>query len=141
MFQRLLPSTGTVTNQTQGENTLDLTKLESLILRKCFRPFRFSPIIRKCMAEMRNDLEENLLKIVQRNIQHFSSATPAPQDTPKNQTALPTTIRQEIKTIMKEVLFENNKICHNLEETNQHAQTILSIKPKRQLVSSSVLLG
>lgn len=66
--------------------------------------YSFSPVIRKYMAELKNDLGDNLIKMLQTLVPQ----TPAPAPAPQNQTILPSTIRQEIKNIMKEVLAEKN---------------------------------
>lgn len=60
------------------------------------------------MAELKNDLEDNLIKMIQKNLQTLVPQTPAPTPKTQNQTILPSTIRQELKNIMKEVLSEKN---------------------------------
>lgn len=77
------------------------------------------------MAGLKHDLEENMLKILQKNFQNCIPTIPAPKNSPKNQTLLPSTIRQELKGVMKEVLLENSIVCKNTEETNEKAQTSL----------------
>lgn len=72
------------------------------------------------MAELKNDLEDNIRKMLQQNFEAFMpqtlAATPAAATT-KNQTIWPTTLRQEIKSIMNEVLSEKNQNAENKSKT------------------------
>lgn len=89
------------------------------------------------------DLEDNLVKVLEKNLQALVPQTPAPAPTPQNQTVLPSTIRQELKNILQEVLFEKNVFNKNGEDVNKNQQNTTftsSLNPsaKCQLVSSFI---
>ncbi|XP_013097756.2 kinesin-like protein Nod [Stomoxys calcitrans] len=72
----------------------------------------FSPVIRKYMTELETGLEKKFMEILQRNLHAFiptqtPAPTPAPVSLSQNKTPFPSSVRQEIKSIMKEVLCES----------------------------------
>ncbi|KNC24230.1 Kinesin-like protein Nod [Lucilia cuprina] len=105
MFNRSLESNGSLLS-------LNISTSTAVDGHTYKRNTNFSPIIRKCIAELKNDLEDNLMKMIQKNLQTLVPQTPAhapaPAPTPQNQTNLPSTIRQELKNIMMEVLSEKD---------------------------------
>lgn len=72
--------------------------------------------------------------MLQENLHTLMSQTPAPV---QNNISLPSTIRQELKTIMKEVLFEgnllNNEACNR--KGNDLSNVSINTNARCQLVS------
>ena len=85
-------------------------------------PLSFTPVVRKCIADLKNELEDNLVKMLQENLHTLMSKTPAPVE---NNKSLPSTIRQELKNIMKEVLFEGNLL--NTEACNRKENDLSNV--------------
>ncbi|XP_075155137.1 no distributive disjunction [Haematobia irritans] len=68
----------------------------------------FSPVIRKYMTELETGLEKKFMEILQRNLHTLiPPQTPIAMSINQHQTPLPSSMRQEIKSIMKEVLQES----------------------------------
>lgn len=74
------------------------------------------------------------MKMLQKNLHTLVPQTPAAAPTLQNQTVLPSTIRQELKNIMKEVLSE--KTSHLNCEENTAQISPLKTNAKCQLVSN-----
>ncbi|TMW53990.1 hypothetical protein DOY81_000922 [Sarcophaga bullata] len=98
-----------------------------------------NPVVRKCIADFKNELEDNLVKMLQENLHTLISQTPAPVP---NNNSLPSVIRQELKTIMKEVLFEenllNNDACNR--KGNDLSNASINTNARYQLFNSSIEL-
>lgn len=70
--------------------------------------FSFSPVIRKYMTELESGLEKKFIDILQRNLHALMPPqTPAAATMAPHQTPLTQNMRQEIKSIMKEVLQDS----------------------------------
>ncbi|XP_073828803.1 no distributive disjunction [Musca autumnalis] len=68
----------------------------------------FSPIIRKYMTELESGLEKKFMDILQRNLSAFMPPqTPVAKSIAQHQTPLTQNMRQEIKSLMKEVLRDS----------------------------------
>lgn len=91
----------------------------------------FSPVLRKCIADLKNGLEDNLTKMFQENLHSLISQTPVPV---QKDNCLTSTIRQELKTIMKELLFERSTL-KNAEKENNIPNASSNANTRCQLVS------
>lgn len=99
--------------------------------------YSFSPVIRKYMSELESGLEKKFMEMLQRNLLTFiPSQTPAPASIVQNQTPFPSSMRQEIKSIMKEVL------CESPIKTNVKCQLVrMYIIRKRNLCLSGIIFN
>ncbi|KAM7346418.1 no distributive disjunction isoform 1-T3 [Cochliomyia hominivorax] len=132
MFNRSIDSNGSLLS-------LNISTSTALDGHTKNRNTNFSPIIRKCMAELKNDLQDDLMKMIQTNMQTFVPQTLAPAPNPQNQTILPSTIRKELKNIMKEVLLGESTPTDSSEvnEGQQKAFSPLKTNAKCQLFNNS----
>ncbi|XP_065365872.1 kinesin-like protein Nod [Calliphora vicina] len=128
MFNRSLDSNGSLLS-------LNISSSTAVDGHAYKRNTNYSPIIRKCIAELKTDLEDNLMKMLQKNLHTLVPQTPAAAPTLQNQTVLPSTIRQELKNIMKEVLSE--KTAHPNCEENTAQINPLKTNAKCQLFNIS----
>ncbi|XP_036347271.1 uncharacterized protein LOC118756625 [Rhagoletis pomonella] len=106
----------------------------------------YSPVVRKCMAEIGNIMDNKMSKFLETLSENFRPQTIIVEKTPSSTPwttdpgsvrALPTVFRQELRSIVKEVLKENVGQSNGNETESILESSLLRNDPKCQLFSTS----